>query len=160
MAGELHLPVSPHNVQIMRECIDCGELKKEEDFTLGGGPGRNRRKYCKKCKIIRHTAWMYNTTREHVVFLRQRPSCDICGEQFGDEQQNIDHCHESGVIRGVLCLNCNMALGKVKDDPRILLKMIKYLNGETEKTWGSKTKAITSRSKEKSCERPADSQNT
>ena len=39
----------------------------------------------------------------------------------------VDHCHESGRVRGLLCSNCNTALGKFKDDATIIRKAVKYL---------------------------------
>jgi hypothetical protein len=39
----------------------------------------------------------------------------------------VDHCHTSGRIRGFLCHDCNLAIGKAKDDPNLLRKMAEYL---------------------------------
>lgn len=40
----------------------------------------------------------------------------------------VDHDHKTGEVRGLLCDPCNFALGCVKDDIKILLRLIKYLN--------------------------------
>ena len=40
----------------------------------------------------------------------------------------VDHCHVTGKVRGLLCCNCNRALGLLKDDPKILANLIDYLN--------------------------------
>jgi len=40
---------------------------------------------------------------------------------------SIDHCHETGKIRGLLCKLCNMGLGLFKDDKKRLKKAIQYL---------------------------------
>lgn len=55
--------------------------------------------------------------------------CDICrGKQTGRwSSLDIDHCHKNKVFRGMLCGDCNKALGLMKDDPRILRKAAKYL---------------------------------
>lgn len=59
-----------------------------------------------------------------------RTKCDICGTCFdGWKQKNIDHDHRTKHIRGVLCANCNLAIGKLKDDPLLIAKAIKYLQG-------------------------------
>jgi hypothetical protein len=42
---------------------------------------------------------------------------------------HLDHCHQTGEIRGILCHRCNMALGMMKDDTLRLQKAIDYLNG-------------------------------
>lgn len=39
----------------------------------------------------------------------------------------IDHCHETGKIRGLLCTKCNNALGAFKDNPSLLEKAAEYL---------------------------------
>ena len=41
----------------------------------------------------------------------------------------VDHCHVTGKIRGLLCTNCNLALGGFKDSPTIMLEAIKYITG-------------------------------
>lgn len=41
----------------------------------------------------------------------------------------IDHDHNSGQVRGILCVNCNTAMGKFGDSTIILQRAIDYLNG-------------------------------
>jgi hypothetical protein len=58
----------------------------------------------------------------------QKGVCAICGN--GNKQKRrlcVDHCHKTGKIRGLLCVDCSVALGNVNDDIKILNKMIKYL---------------------------------
>jgi hypothetical protein len=40
---------------------------------------------------------------------------------------NLDHCHESGVLRGFLCAGCNTGLGLFKDDPALITKAAAYV---------------------------------
>lgn len=51
--------------------------------------------------------------------------CSICGI---DSSLVLDHCHETGKIRGVLCRACNMALGLLGDNINGLRKAVEYLN--------------------------------
>jgi hypothetical protein len=55
--------------------------------------------------------------------------CDICGNPPDGKwgELAIDHCHEGGGFRGLLCSSCNMALGLFKDDPDILRKAAEYV---------------------------------
>ena len=40
---------------------------------------------------------------------------------------HIDHDHKTGKVRGILCSNCNLALGKLKEDPAILRRLADYI---------------------------------
>ncbi|MFG3348805.1 endonuclease VII domain-containing protein [Streptomyces sp. NPDC048018] len=42
---------------------------------------------------------------------------------------HVDHRHGTGRVRGVLCFNCNSAIGKLGDDPDVLRRAIAYLEG-------------------------------
>jgi len=57
----------------------------------------------------------------------QGGTCYICGEPPQGRALDIDHCHKSGKVRGLLCSNHNRALGLLGDDPALLLKSIEYL---------------------------------
>lgn len=60
----------------------------------------------------------------------QGGTCAICPATKGSargEQLHIDHCHDTGVIRGLLCTNCNQGLGKFGDDPDRLMTAVRYL---------------------------------
>jgi hypothetical protein len=57
----------------------------------------------------------------------QGGTCYICGEPPQSRALDIDHCHKSGKVRGLLCSNHNRALGLLGDDPALLLKSIEYL---------------------------------
>jgi Recombination endonuclease VII len=56
--------------------------------------------------------------------------CEICDTPFTtmwNNRENVDHCHKTGAIRGLLCRSCNQAIGLLKDDPRLLRAAIRYL---------------------------------
>ena len=59
----------------------------------------------------------------------QEGKCKICktdrcnsGRAFA-----VDHCHETKVVRGLLCWNCNLLLGRAKDNPDLLRQAANYL---------------------------------
>ncbi len=63
---------------------------------------------------------------------KQRGACSICGMLFEDDNYRIDHDHETGRVRGLLCASCNTAMGLFKDAPAVLLNAVRYLvqNGD------------------------------
>lgn len=56
----------------------------------------------------------------------QKGVCAICGKRTATALR-IDHDHDSGRVRGLLCVQCNTGLGQFKDDETLLRKAIKYL---------------------------------
>ncbi len=66
----------------------------------------------------------------------QKHVCAICGhpERSIDHRTKrvrslaVDHCHTTGKIRGLLCSDCNTALGLLKDNPETMANMIIYIN--------------------------------
>jgi hypothetical protein len=58
----------------------------------------------------------------------QGGGCAICGvlpERLGS--LHVDHDHQHGHLRGLLCVSCNQGLGQFRDDPEVLLAAIDYL---------------------------------
>ena len=68
------------------------------------------------------SAFFYEMWRE------QGMSCWICYKKFKNEADtHIDHDHQTGVVRGLLCGHCNTAIGLVREDPKVLNNMVYYL---------------------------------
>jgi hypothetical protein len=59
----------------------------------------------------------------------QKFVCALCTEK---PAVDIDHCHEGGHVRGLLCRACNLGLGMFKDSPALLLKAIEYVSRRNE----------------------------
>lgn len=70
-------------------------------------------KRCKKCGEL---------------LARQGGGCRICGKRPGKISLHVDHDHETGEIRGLLCVGCNNALGQFHDDPALIQRAIEYLD--------------------------------
>jgi hypothetical protein len=64
------------------------------------------------------------------MFKSQGGVCKICNSLNGKRRLNVDHCHSTGKIRGLLCGNCNLGLGNFKDSPMVLAAAMAYLSGE------------------------------
>jgi len=62
---------------------------------------------------------------------QQGGQCKICGsKEWKGPAPYVDHDHTTGRVRGILCHNCNVALGLVMENVETLKKMIEYLKGE------------------------------
>lgn len=74
----------------------------------------------------------YGLTPEQVQAMleAQNHVCAICNNPFG--LQNIDHCHKTGKVRGILCVNCNRGLGAFGDNIRNMEKALEYLKHANE----------------------------
>jgi cell fate (sporulation/competence/biofilm development) regulator YlbF (YheA/YmcA/DUF963 family) len=89
----------------------------------------NQRRYTlKRCFGI--TVYEYEE-----MYKSQNGKCNICGkeETSYDKKQgvlrrlSVDHDHKTGKVRGLLCSNCNLAIGKMNEDISILKSAIEYL---------------------------------
>ena len=74
------------------------------------------------------------TTEDYERMLSEQDNkCKIClGSGFSMKKEHkvllvVDHCHTTGRVRGLLCHNCNRALGLLKDKEDNLLRAIEYL---------------------------------
>jgi hypothetical protein len=133
-----------------RECLGCGEDKSlEKDFNRhpGGKYGRNSR--CRICLAEQRKKYprtpvssgqrraaklrqTYGLTVEDydALLASQNGKCAICGSEFADKRVgflHVDHDHETGEVRGLLCSSCNRGLGFFKDDPNLMRRGIEYL---------------------------------
>lgn len=81
------------------------------------------------------------------IFNRQRGMCPICGYLFTDADYDIDHDHDTGDVRGLLCRSCNAGLGLLKESAYILERAKKYLNDFNERL-SSKAEAAAPRTEE------------
>ena len=67
------------------------------------------------------------------LFAIQNGMCALCNREETSTRNNkpkllaVDHCHKTGKVRGLLCQNCNTALGLFNDSIEILEKAKKYL---------------------------------
>ena len=70
----------------------------------------------------------------NVLYDKADHKCELCGSEgfiMGDNGHTrllvVDHCHATGAIRGILCHNCNRALGLMQDNPEVLRKAAEWV---------------------------------
>jgi hypothetical protein len=77
----------------------------------------------------------YGITLEQYEAMMQKQNevCAICqvpGATGSYGMLDVDHCHKTGKVRGLLCIKCNHAIGVLGDDVEGLMRAIKYLKNE------------------------------
>jgi hypothetical protein len=83
----------------------------------------------------RNRFYLYGITGAEVnmILARQGGGCAICKSKSPRTKRNVwhvDHDHLTGVVRGILCHHCNVALGCMADDPARARAMAKYLEAK------------------------------
>jgi hypothetical protein len=127
-----------------KTCKTCNETKTIDQFGIQRTGKYGVKAHCKSCYNVK-PAQSIEYRRLHRYGLSDEAYQELLNSQGGrcatcgvvPERFCIDHDHSCcpGIktcgecVRGLLCFNCNAALGQVKDDPRILLAMIEYLAG-------------------------------
>jgi len=143
--------------ELSKQCIKCGQTKLLGEFTfhkyrpdLGYKKSGIHKRICKACYAAQSAEWRSRPGQKaktenlrliktyglsfdqfNELFTVQGGRCAICDrhqtELPGKARMHIDHDHETGQIRGLLCFKCNSAVGNLDDDPARMLRAVKYL---------------------------------
>ena len=129
----------------MKICYACKETKNLADFYRSKD---KHQKECKTCNRERKLKWHQSESGKlssantklkrrfgidldayNEMLQEQGGQCLICGatESHGGHRLAVDHDHETGKIRGLLCKSCNVGLGNFYDNIEFLDKAIAYL---------------------------------
>ena len=65
--------------------------------------------------------------KKEFLKLISKKECGICKIKLTLKEINIDHCHVTNKVRGILCKSCNYGLGFFKDNKSLLVSAIEYL---------------------------------
>ncbi|MCX4593160.1 endonuclease VII domain-containing protein [Streptomyces sp. NBC_01549] len=110
-------------------CRACGEIKPHNEWhrnaTASDGPSTSCRAAKGRAGHLKRHYGMTEAERDEMV-ASQMGLCVIC---LKAPAVHVDHCHETGRVRGVLCFNCNSAIGKLGDDPDAVRRAAAYLEG-------------------------------
>lgn len=125
-------------------CKDCTKIRDKKRKPYFDSRKNLKRKYDKnykqenkeqiKAKSLKYVYGFSIEEYKHLV-KTQKNKCAICKkyETLVDYRTNkirdlsVDHCHKTNGIRGLLCSKCNMAIGLLEDNIKLLENAIKYL---------------------------------
>jgi len=124
-----------------RWCPDCRTALPLDSFPKNKNNADGRHTYCKPCHRARTAetvSRLYGSTRSYhlkhrygitaaefdVMLEEQGGLCAVCRER---PAEHVDHCHQTGAVRGLTCFNCNGGLGQFKDRVDIMRNAIDYL---------------------------------
>ncbi|SDD26497.1 Recombination endonuclease VII [Geodermatophilus telluris] len=123
-------------------CPDCDAVKPLADFPKTSATKSGRHSYCRPCHNARgrasldkiggsrtyHLKRRYGITAEDAdaMLAAQDGRCAICRAA---PAAHIDHDHDTGRVRQLLCFGCNGGLGQFKDDPATLRAAARYVEG-------------------------------
>lgn len=132
-----------------KACTKCKTEKPMEEFHARRESKSGRCSLCKVCMRANVKRWLrtpngkrrhrhhglkknYGITLEDYerMLAEQKGVCAICGTtESGGRSDNfhVDHCHATGNVRGLLCVNCNRGIGHFNDDPTLLEAAAAYL---------------------------------
>lgn len=114
-----------------KKCSICSILKSKNDFNKYHKVKSGLNSCCKECHRDFKLRRKFNITTEDYnnMFVEQKGKCLICNKHQSelDKRLAIDHNHETGVVRGLLCCKCNTGIGMLSDDIGIVRKAVEYL---------------------------------
>lgn len=103
-------------------CSDCEKAERKRYYAEEGR------------KRVQERAWAAQgftfTVEEYDAMLAaQGDGCAICGAATNKSGRrlSVDHCHDTGRVRGILCTNCNVGIGRFRDDPELVSRALEYL---------------------------------
>jgi hypothetical protein len=108
-----------------RWCYRCKAWKPIAQFSMDRTRQGGRASICKPCNSKRSTRCRYGLSEEDLAAMEADGACPIC-ERSGVPME-IDHNHETGAVRAILCSRCNSALGMFCESPELMLRAIAYL---------------------------------
>jgi len=139
-------------------CGKCGVVKAFDDFYNSKRYKTGKASYCKDChsdyyktrcpekRRLEAVKSRYGLSPEDYYQLKAsaNSTCQTCGELEGNSKPTklvVDHCHETGIVRGMICDRCNRALGLVGDNIKTLSNLISYLSKNESLSKTTKSKA-------------------
>lgn len=118
-------------------CTRCSETKLVSEFFRDRTRACGYSPHCKQCRkspkqgatpvkdSVLWTKYGIRLEDYEVMYEAQEGKCKICGKF--EEVLAVDHCHDTKVVRGLLCRSCNAAIGLLGEDPDNARRAMEYL---------------------------------
>ena len=125
---------------VAKICNKCQILKPANQYHKWAGGLEGYKNECKTCTAdIQRFAYLkktYSLTRDMYenLYRQKQGICEIC--QKAKDKLCVDHDHKTGIIRGLLCVSCNGAMGKLGDTIEGLEKAVNYLKNHRDTSNG------------------------
>lgn len=116
-----------------KKCPVCQLIRPRHDFPKRSSGGSSSR--CFDCQAV--SKYGISSVEFNKILASQGGVCAICESNILFFSRNkdafnklcVDHDHETGEIRGLLCLRCNVGLGVFRDSSSLLVRAAEYLDG-------------------------------
>lgn len=115
-----------------KRCARCKETRPRADFFANPRATSGLSSYCRDCQreYMRERNYGLTSAEFGDLLQEQGAACAICcsEEPGGRGDWHVDHCHETGAVRGLLCANCNIGVGYFGDDAERLNAAAGYID--------------------------------
>lgn len=123
-------------------CKQCRTGKPITEFSVDNQKRTKYSSWCRSCQKAKavdrrkyykhgHTLKKYglSETDYEQMLIKQNGVCAICSkpQKPSTKRLAVDHCHTTGIVRGLLCSGCNTAIGQFNDNIETLKSAISYL---------------------------------
>lgn len=122
------------NIPEEKRCPWCKHVKLIKEFNLNPRRKDGHNTYCRDCDGLRRQ--LKGTAQNRLPLSREQYNhmlqeqdgkCAICHTHTTRRPLHIDHDHQTGQIRDLLCSKCNSALGMLKEDPELIKALLAYV---------------------------------
>lgn len=121
LRGHEFTPVNTRVYSGRRHCMECKRRFKRIRRARGG--------IAIQLEDRRENLRSYGISLEDydAMFTAQGGCCAICKSEPVRRRLDVDHCHTTGVVRGLLCPKCNRGIGYFNDNPQLLAAAAAYV---------------------------------
>lgn len=126
-----HEGVETRHGEPYKSCSVCETEKPETEFYKKDRTGRLD-STCKACRISKNREKTLGVTDGAYwdMYKKQDGKCGICERRLYSKRYKsfcVDHNHATGAVRGLLCHNCNRAIGMLKDCPETIKRASEWV---------------------------------